>query len=95
MMQNFLSRGWGGYPSYQGYSYEMMGGGLTIGILFMLIIGIIWLWALIDCAKRQFNNSYEKLIWVLAMFITPPLAVLAYFLVIRVSNNPAGILPKK
>lgn len=47
-----------------------------------LIIGIggffFWLWSLIDCIRREFEGSNDKLIWVLVIVLLGILGSLIY-----------------
>lgn len=52
-----------------------------------LIIGIgtfvFWLWSLIDCIRREFEGSNDKLIWVLVIVLAGALGSLIYVFVGR------------
>jgi len=65
---------------------DMVGFALyEIFILVILIVTIVfWTWMFVDCLKRSFDNSTDKLVWVivLLLFYTPG-AILYYFLVYR------------
>ena len=52
----------------------------VFGILF-LVCAVFWIWMLIDCLKREFN---DKVLWILILLLTGILgAILYYFLVKR------------
>lgn len=65
------------------------------GMAFIPIIGLIllalWIWILIDCARRNFRNGLEKAIWIIALIFTPFIASVVYLVVIKF-NNPLGLL---
>lgn len=78
----------------------MMGGSGSAPTLALLLVqlafiaGIIfWLWLLIDCSRRKFNNNYEKAAWIVAMCLgsLAPIGLIAYLVVIKL-NNKQGIL---
>lgn len=48
---------------------------LIIGLL-----GIFWLWALIDILKNDFKGS-NKIVWVLLVIFIPVLGFVLYFLI--------------
>lgn len=52
---------------------------------------IFWLWLLIDCSRRKFNNNYEKVAWIVAMIFLQMIAGIVYLIVIKL-NNKQGIL---
>jgi len=67
-----------------GFSWFM---GPVIG----LILVALWLWLLVDCARRDFRNNVEKALWVLVLMLAPLVGAVAYLVVIKY-NNPAGLL---
>lgn len=38
-------------------------------ILFALVGFVIWLWAIIDCAKRQFTNPADRTTWLIVLIV--------------------------
>lgn len=69
----------------------------TAGILIVIIIGILlfafWIWMIIDCAKRNFKNDTEKIIWILVIVLLVWIGALIYYIIVRVIN-PKGISKK-
>lgn len=66
---------------------ELKGVFAAFGIIFVIVIilallsCVFWIWMLIDCLQREFD---EKLVWVLLIVLTGILgAVLYYFIVKR------------
>ncbi len=57
-------------------------GGL-IGLLLGLGILIFWIWALIDILKSNFNDSINKLIWFLVVFVLYAFGALLYYFIGR------------
>lgn len=89
---NFFSS-WGGGDYYPRMMYQFGAGfGSAVGLLAIVLV-VLWFWALIDAAKRQFTNKYEKALWVLALLLSPALALLAYVVIIKLAKNNNGILP--
>ncbi|MEK7643934.1 MAG: PLDc N-terminal domain-containing protein [Patescibacteria group bacterium] len=83
---------------YNNFPSNMMGGfGFGTGSAVILgplvfIAGIIfWLWLLIDCSRRKFNNNIEKAVWIVAMIFMFPIGSIAYLIVIKLINKQ-GIL---
>lgn len=56
-------------------------GGFEI-LLFVLLPIILWVWALVDCLKSEFQGS-NKLIWIIVIIFLPVLGPILYFLVGR------------
>ena len=65
--------------------------GLFVFPLVGLVLLALWLWILVDCARRDFRNGVEKAIWILALIFTPFIAAVVYLVVIKF-NNQAGLL---
>ena len=61
---------------------------------FMLVVGVIlfifWIWMIVDCARRTFRNTTEKIVWLIAIALGSTLGALIYLIVIRMIN-PKGI----
>ena len=53
--------------------------GATIGILFLAF----WVWMIVDCAKRNFKNSNEKIVWILVILFAKIIGALIYFFVVK------------
>ncbi len=65
------------------------------GAWFLVGLAILafWIWMLVDCAKRKFNKTMEKVIWLVIIVIAHWIGSLVYFIVVR-SYNPKGLLKK-
>ncbi len=63
--------------------------GLVIGA----IIFVFWIWMIVDCARRNFKNNTEKIVWLIVVVLLGWLGALVYYLVVRVSN-PHGLSKK-
>ena len=53
-----------------------------VTILISIVSFVLWLWALIDILKSDFNGS-EKIIWLLVVFFLPLLGFILYFFIGR------------
>ncbi len=59
-------------------------------IIFIIVFLILWIWMIVDCAKRKFPNSAEKVVWLLVLIFFTWIGFIIYFIVIRM-YNPKGI----
>jgi hypothetical protein len=50
--------------------------------LWLILIAILWMWALIDIVKNEFTGS-NKVIWLLMVIFIPILGFILYFLIGR------------
>ena len=71
------------------FAMAFAGLGLIITILFV----IFWIWMIIDCAKRNFKNDVEKIVWIVVVVLLNWVGALAYFIVIRMYNHK-GLMTK-
>jgi len=64
---------------------------LAAGFGFLLLIGLIilafWVWMIIDCAKRRFNNDVEKIVWLVIIVLGQWIGALVYLLAIKLTNE--------
>lgn len=61
----------------------------AVAIVGMLIL-FFWIWMLIDCARRKFKNSVEKIVWIIVIVFATWLGAFTYFIVVK-SLNPKGL----
>ena len=54
---------------------------------------IFWIWILVDCARRKFKNSLEKIVWLIIIVLMGWIGAFVYFVVIK-SINPRGLVKK-
>ena len=59
-------------------------------MLVALVVLILWIWMLVDCAKRRFKNDTEKIVWIVVIVLGQWIGALVYFIVIK-SLNPSGL----
>ena len=56
---------------------------LLIILLFFIVPGILWIVALIDVLRSEFDDSINKLIWVLVILLFPIVGAIIYFVIGR------------
>ena len=70
---------------------------MAVGFGLMFIIGILvflfWLWMIVDCARRDFRNNIEKVVWLVVIALGSWIGALVYFIVVR-SINHKGLFKK-
>jgi len=64
-------------------------GGL-IGFLAAVSLVVFWIWMIIDCVKRKFNNDIEKIVWIVGMLFFTWIGSVAYLIIIKFLH-PRGI----
>lgn len=70
---------------------ETFGDGFLQALFIVLVILLVFL--IVDCAKRKFKNDVEKIVWIIVLVFGSWIGLLAYYLVI-VLNNPKGLAKK-
>ncbi len=60
-----------------------------VGVLavFAILFIIFWIWMIVDCAKRKFKNSAEKVIWILVIVFLHWIGSVVYFIVVKMYNQ--------
>ncbi len=61
-----------------------------IGMIIGVLLFVFWIWMIVDCAKRNFKNSTEKIVWIIVVVLVGWLGALIYFFAIK-NSNPKGI----
>lgn len=68
-------------------------GMFTIMFLFFALavaLFVFWVWTIVDCVQRKFDNNNERLVWILLIVLLGLIpSVLYYFLVMRENNRGA------
>ena len=59
--------------------------GVIIGffVLSGIALFIFWLWMLIDCIKRDFTKSNDKIVWILVIIFTQIIGAIIYYFVVK------------
>lgn len=63
-----------------GYVFKFIGNIFLIILPFLIIFGAFWLWMLIDCIKRQFE---DKMMWILLIIFFSIIGAILYFFMMR------------
>jgi len=72
------------FPSY---IFKKIGSIFLIAIPILLLITIFWIWMLIDCAKKDFIGSNDKVIWILILIFTGIIGAIIYYFIIKRKKN--------
>lgn len=73
------------------WPFMILGG--VIAVIVGILVFAFWIWMIIDCAKRNFRNDIEKIVWIIVIVLGSWLGALIYLLVVRISN-PKGLAKK-
>ena len=58
-------------------------------ILAAIALTVLWIVAIVDCAQREFQDSNEKIIWILVIIFAHGIGALIYWIV----GRPRGVRP--
>lgn len=70
------------------WPFMIIGG--IVAFIVGLIVLIFWILMIVDCARRKFKQSAEKVLWIAVMIFGTWIGAVAYYFVIPVFN-PKGI----
>lgn len=59
--------------------FVFIGGFIILGVLGT----ILWIWMLVDCAKREFKNENDKLLWILVIVLASTVGAIVYYFVVK------------
>lgn len=75
------------------------GGIAVIGMILFLVLFVLamvfWIWMIVDCAKRKFKESSEKIIWIVLIAILGVIAAIIYYFAIKRKEDKSHALPKQ
>ncbi|MBM2820649.1 MAG: hypothetical protein HW405_409 [Candidatus Berkelbacteria bacterium] len=58
-----------------------------VWILFWIVVGglgfVLWLWALIDCIRREFTNPNDKILWIVLILLLWLIGPILYLIIGR------------
>jgi len=63
--------------------FVFIGGFIILGILGT----VVWVWMLVDCAKREFKNENDKLLWILVIVLAGVIGAIVYYFVVKKQLN--------
>lgn len=52
-----------------------------------ILVFAFWVWMIVDCARRNFNQDIEKIVWILVIVLATWIGALIYLLVVKLSND--------
>jgi uncharacterized BrkB/YihY/UPF0761 family membrane protein len=68
--------------------------GIVLGIVLVLIIValsifvfVFWILMLIDCVKRKYKETSDKIVWVIVIVFTQIIGALIYYFVVKVKDK--------
>ncbi len=48
-------------------------------IIISLLLFAVWIWTLVDIIQSQFNDTNEKLLWIVLVILLPFIGTILYF----------------
>ena len=55
---------------------------LLLFVAFVLLV-VIWIWMIVDCARRDFDGTSEKVAWLLVIILVGLLGALIYYFAVK------------
>ena len=66
------------------------------GIVWLLMLGlsvgvmVLWVWMIVDCVRRQFDDENTRLVWVLIIVLAGWIGAIIYYFV----GRKEGVMPE-
>jgi len=61
---------------------------LFVVIISLIILGLVfWIFMLVDCAKRDFKNDNEKIVWIIIIALLGILGATIYYFVVKLNDK--------
>jgi len=77
-----------------GHMLNIFGGfiaGFMLLILFIIALAVFlfvfWILMLIDCAKRNFKNDNEKVVWIIVIALLGAIGAAIYYFVVKINDK--------
>lgn len=64
-------------------------GWIIFWVIFCGVGFVLWLWALIDCIRRQFTNPNDKILWIVLIILIAWIGPILYLII----GRKKGTLP--
>lgn len=65
--------------------------GMALFVFAVIVIAILafifWIFMLIDCAKRNFKNDNEKVIWIIVIALLGAIGAAIYYFAVKLSDK--------
>jgi hypothetical protein len=65
------------------YVFGILKWALIFGVPILLLLFVFWLWMVIDCAKREFD---DKALWIIILIFLNFIAAVLYFFIVKRKN---------
>ncbi len=72
------------------FFWPFAAGWMALHIILALLIFAFVIWMVVDCAKRNFKNEGEKIIWIIVIVLATWVGAVIYYIAVR-AMNPKGL----
>jgi len=66
-------------------------GGMIFLVLLIIALAIagfaFWIWMIIDCAKRDFKQDNEKVVWIIVVVILGAIGAAIYYFAVKLQDK--------
>ena len=61
---------------------------MVVFIILAILLVILWVWTIVDAVRREFENTNERLVWLLLIVLLGIIpSIIYYFVVMRPDNK--------
>lgn len=68
---------------------------ILIAIVAFVLAFIFWVFMLVDCAKRDFKNDNDKVVWIIVIALLGIIGAAIYYFVVKIQKKSAIVVRKK
>ncbi|MBU2640174.1 MAG: PLD nuclease N-terminal domain-containing protein [Nanoarchaeota archaeon] len=58
-----------------------------VTLVVVVVLGVFWLWMLVDCLKRNFKKDNEKLVWVIVLLFAHLIGAFLYYFIVKAKKR--------
>lgn len=56
-------------------------------VVIAVLLFAFWIWMIIDCAKRNFKNETDKIVWILVIALLSILGAAVYYFAVKLPDK--------
>ena len=58
-----------------------------VTLALVIILGLFWLWMIVDCLKRNFKKDMDKLVWVIVLLFAHLIGAFLYYFIVKAKRR--------
>ena len=62
-------------------------GWTPITLVVVILLGVFWLWMVVDCLKKDFKKDMDKLVWVVVLLFAHVVGAFLYYFLVKAKKR--------